>query len=203
MTKILLKRGNFANLPSSADLGELLVALDNNKLYLGKGAGQSLTDLSVPGPQGYQGTQGTPGAQGAQGYQGTPGSSSSSVMRYKTASAPNCTVLATGPGVDIVITGSNPPTATITLPVGVEIITASVYFTAAQIGTTTSSFTVVLPTGFGVGVGANYSCIQAQTYRDSGGARAAIGTFNFNTGQGNFQMTGLVTNSPYVCNIAF
>jgi hypothetical protein len=194
MTKILLKRGNFANLPSSADLGELLLTLDTKQLFMGKGVGQSLEALGLQGPQGAQ------GYQGAQGFQGQAGGGAS-ITRYATASSPNCQVLATGSGVDITISGS-PPTAVITVPVGVQIITASLYLTSTQLSTNTN-FLVTVPSGFGVGTGSSYYAIQYICFRDTPGSRAAVGAINWNTAQNTLQITGLTANMNYIMNIAF
>jgi hypothetical protein len=217
MSKILLHRGNFLDLPSSAELGELLVTLDTHHLYLGQGSGNALVDLSIQGPQGTQGLtgsngtqglqgsagpQGSPGAQGTQGFQGTSGGGGG-LVRYAAASSPNCQIFATGTGVDVVITGSNPCTATITVPGGVQIISASIYITAAQLGSTSTGFSVVLPSGFGVGAGTTYFATQFQLYRDTGGARAAMGAVNYNTAQNTMSITSLVTNMAYIMNIAF
>lgn len=43
--KILIRRGAAANLPTEADLGELLATTDTHKLYLGQGTGNALVEM--------------------------------------------------------------------------------------------------------------------------------------------------------------
>ena len=329
MAKILLKRGNYLDLPTSADLGEPLITLDTNQFFIGNGVGQPLSEIGSSGTQGPQGSQGSTGSQGSvgtqgnqgtqgiagnsvqgsqgvqgstglgfaiakvygsvselqadtnptsivagqfaiidssdsddgelylwngiiytyvtnlegaqgiqgpqgnqgaqgtagisgvqgtegvgiqgaqgtagipgtQGPQGAQGDSGSGILRYACATATACQVTATGLGVDIAITGSNPPVATLTVPVGVKLISASVYFLSTQIGSSATSFTVVLPTEYGVG--SAYYCPMSQCFRDTGGSRATMGVHNYNVTQRTLQVTGLVTNMAYVCHISF
>jgi len=211
MSKVLIRRGNFANLPASTDLGELLVTLDTNQLFLGKGAGNALVNLSTSGPQGNQGYQGADGAQGFQGVVGSQGSqgfqgvsgSGGGFTRYACSSSPNCQVLASGPGVDVVITGPNPCSATISVPGGVILLSASIYITSAQLGSTASGYSIYLPAGFGNGIGSSYYAVQYANYRETSGSRALIGAANFNTAQNAISFTGLVTNMNYIANVSF
>ncbi len=46
--KLLFKRGNSANLPSSAAIGEPLYTQDTKKLYIGNGVGNQLTEIGPP-----------------------------------------------------------------------------------------------------------------------------------------------------------
>jgi hypothetical protein len=211
MTKICIKRGPSSLLPGEGSVGELMATTDTKKLYLGDGVGNALLELGSQGPQGYQGGvgvqgsqgfQGSIGSQGYQGYQGTSGNNGG-FSRYATSSSPNCQVLASGPGVDVVITGPNPCSATISVPNGVILLSASIYVTSAQMGTTATGYNIYLPAGFGNGIGSSFYAIQYTNYRETSGSRAAIGAANFNTAQNCISFTGLTANMNWICNVSF
>jgi hypothetical protein len=220
MSKVLIRRGNFANLPASTDLGELLVTLDTNQLFLGKGAGNALANLSISGPQGTQGFQGVAGVDGAQGFQGANGSngtqgtqgfqgaSGGGLVRYAPASMSRGTVFASATGVDISVTTATQPVVTITVPGGVTIVSCTFYIDYSNIAGG-GIFTVVMPTGFGMNsnAGNGLHMPQIQVFRDVTGTRTATGSFNYTTGYGTLQVTGLLAlaaaGQGFVGNIVF
>ena len=139
---------------------------------------------------------------------GTPSGGGSTITRYDAGSiaGTQCYVLATGPGA--VITKST-NTATITAPAGVQIISASIHFTAADIGANTNCLIDFGQSqGCGVNTASDYSDFfapQWQCWADVNGSRAGKTTVvgNLNTNQHSVQLTGLTASQAIWVNLSF
>lgn len=178
--KVRVKRGAVANLPTEAGLGELLGTTDTRTIYMGQGVGSPL--LMMDG--------------------GNTGGGST-ITRYEAGAGTGCYVVATGSGVTITKTGN---TATLSAPAGVQVLSASVYFTAANITSTSA----IIDFGINQGAGDNsdYTKLfapQFQVWNDVAGNRsfrtAAAGSLNVNSH--TLTITGLTASMPIWVNMSF
>jgi len=200
MAIIQIKRGLAANLPSVANPGELILTLDAGLLYAGNSAGTGLIQLTGLGSLANATTSvaGLMSATDKTSLNTLVSAGPGSIITLYNPGPTNCWVMATGSGVTLSITNNIATFAT--FPAGVLVLSATVYFTATNMGSNTA-FNVILPAGYGVG--ANYITPVVQCFKDVGGSRGTNGTINFNTAQNEITVTGLTSGLAYVCHIGF
>ncbi|SPF55311.1 hypothetical protein SBF1_8130003 [Candidatus Desulfosporosinus infrequens] len=198
MATIRIKRGLAANLPASANPGELVLALDTGVLYSGNAGGTGLIQLNGVGslPNATTSNAGLMSAADKTSLNTLVSAGSSSFTYYNPGVA-NCFVLASGSGVTL-SQASNVFTFA-AFPAGVIVISATIAIPASV--TSGGNFYIIMPTAYGAGAG--YIMPMVQVVKDVGGARGTIGTISYNVAQNEISVTGLSTSLAYVCHISF
>ena len=135
---------------------------------------------------------------------GAPSGGGSTISRYEAGAGTGCYVLATGPGVTVTKTNNS---AVINGAAGVEVISASIHFTVAEI-TTNTNVSIDYGVNQGCGDNTDYTVAfppQWQAFADVAGSRAgktaAVG--NFNTNSHTLQITGLTASQAIWVNLSF
>lgn len=141
------------------------------------------------GPQGPQG----PAGSGSEG-----GSTSAALLRYKpSGSDNNCIITATGEGVTFEKSGT---TVKFTVPEGVMITSAQVFFKAEEMTSTSCSIDY--------GMGSSYDDLfmpifQVSTLNDGSKPYSKAAAANLTTSPSTIQITGLSSNQPTMIKLLF